>query len=352
MLTEGEIVSVDEEAGTCRVRIPLFESLGEGIQTILTAHIAILPGAFNKYKVGDLVWLGFERNKADIPVIIGKMYQGAAAERKNITGGFVCNYFTAEDKADLPNNTTFSVIKSADIDYNSYNKLILQIKKALLKSQQNYNYVINAKLLQPMADTTDYLYNYAKFYNGATGEAITDKDFINGFIQGTAANLENLLFAETAYTSNTRPGFLVKQNNNRLTFSVCTINNYYRASYFSTQLISKLKNSGYTDPAKTWPIFLQNCASKDIFEDQRPVYNGEYNIIKFALNAISYNYCFTGKNYFSSIYIQDDKIYSDISVSFTRAENPVSSTYPNAIRVGLPFQLEIEKISCFDNNIL
>lgn len=75
MVTEAEIQQVDQLSGECRVRIPIFETTNSGA-AYATAAVALAPGISGGYQAGDLVWIGFELNMADRPVILGKIRQG------------------------------------------------------------------------------------------------------------------------------------------------------------------------------------------------------------------------------------------------------------------------------------
>lgn len=55
MITEGLIESVDFNTTTCRVRIPLFETVQSTAPFVLLARIAVQPGVCNSYIAGDPV---------------------------------------------------------------------------------------------------------------------------------------------------------------------------------------------------------------------------------------------------------------------------------------------------------
>lgn len=143
MLTEAEIISLNPNQNTCIVHIPLFDTVGSTQLTNLVAHFSITPGNYGNYKVGDLVWVGFERNKADIPVILGKIYQGVQSEKNNFIGGVNCSELSVLNKAELPSNTTFKGINSK---YNSIINIINAMRDIELKINPSFQLSINSTL--------------------------------------------------------------------------------------------------------------------------------------------------------------------------------------------------------------
>lgn len=103
MLTKGQITGLNDN--TCWVRIPYFETAVSNAPTIIEAQIAIQPGQFNCYSKGDIVWLGFEHNKADLPVVIGKVYADAKTEGINFPGIVQTATLRVADKVELPADT-------------------------------------------------------------------------------------------------------------------------------------------------------------------------------------------------------------------------------------------------------
>ncbi len=117
MLTQAEIKQVitrnnlsgsSEETGVYLVHIPLFDTVTK-INTLVYAHALYNDAGYGSYEVGDLVWVGFEKNEAGKPVILGRMYQGRElATLKNkyksqVTG----KDLDIKEKASLPYDTLF-----------------------------------------------------------------------------------------------------------------------------------------------------------------------------------------------------------------------------------------------------
>ena len=113
MVTKGIITSVDFNGNTCQVRIPLFESAGNDPITG-TAIVSNTPGSYNGYKVGDVVLVAFEDGKMQNPVIVGKLYLGAAKEKQDPRGTINVETTTASKSASLPADA----VLTANVDSN------------------------------------------------------------------------------------------------------------------------------------------------------------------------------------------------------------------------------------------
>ena len=87
------------------VRIPLFETAGQTHEFIMEATLAITPGNTEAYKPGDVVFVGFENNSLNYPVILGKLYV-KNEDLTNINNGVACGQLKVNGSAKLPNNTT------------------------------------------------------------------------------------------------------------------------------------------------------------------------------------------------------------------------------------------------------
>ena len=143
MVTKGIITSIDFNGNTCQVRIPLFESAGNDPITG-TAIVSNTPGSYNGYKVGDVVLVAFEDGKMQNPVIVGKLYLGAAKEKQDPRGTINVETTTASKSASLPadavltakidsnvpnTNTPFGSLASIANNLNSLNTDVNQLDK-------------------------------------------------------------------------------------------------------------------------------------------------------------------------------------------------------------------------------
>ena len=108
MLTKAIIQSIDYTKNICRVRIPLFENASRNTVMIeADAQFSIVPGVYNSYKTGDIVFISFEENKMELPVILGKLFVSASAEASSHRGNLSGNSLDITDTAQLPYSTVF-----------------------------------------------------------------------------------------------------------------------------------------------------------------------------------------------------------------------------------------------------
>lgn len=73
----------------------------------LSATLIVLPGVENSLKVDDVVFVTFEDNQMDKPVILGKLYTG---KEDNITTNLTVKSLVSLENTDLQNNTTIENI--------------------------------------------------------------------------------------------------------------------------------------------------------------------------------------------------------------------------------------------------
>jgi len=117
VLTKAIIQSIDYTKNMCRVRIPLFENASRNVNIIeADAQINIVPGIYNSYKTGDIVFIGFEENKMELPVVLGKLFVSAATEASSYRGNVSGNSLAITDTAQLPYSTVFNYDKIAQND--------------------------------------------------------------------------------------------------------------------------------------------------------------------------------------------------------------------------------------------
>ena len=117
MLTKAIIQSIDYTKNICRVRIPLFENASRNVNMVeADAQFSIVPGIYNSYKTGDVVFIGFEENKMESPVILGKLFVSTSAEADSYRGNVSGNSLAITDTASLPYSTLFDFSKIAQND--------------------------------------------------------------------------------------------------------------------------------------------------------------------------------------------------------------------------------------------
>lgn len=156
MLTKAIIQSVDYTKNICRVRIPLFENASRNVNMIeADAQFSIVPGIYNCYKTGDVVFIGFEENKMELPIIIGKLFVSASAESEAARGSFTGNSLVITETAKLPYSTIFNFdeITANDKLYKNLNtpkKLadsIINLQQGQVQPQQ-YQTIIKVSILE------------------------------------------------------------------------------------------------------------------------------------------------------------------------------------------------------------
>lgn len=130
MITLGIINSINIDS--IAVRLPVFEASGSNENQILNCSICYNPGNLKGYKVGDIVYVGFENNQIDKPVVLGKLYKGEE-EASNYS---LANSLKVTENATLPYNTTignldFSEIKSIFNEIMQLKDYINQLKKEI-----------------------------------------------------------------------------------------------------------------------------------------------------------------------------------------------------------------------------
>ena len=133
MLTKGLILNIDYNDHYCNVRIPLFETAGNLQIVSVKATICTTPGIYNGYKEGDIVFVAFEDNELNEPVIIGKLYTDANTE-KNASSAISCNTLYAKNLT-LPlttkiesDNTLKNLIDGGGMSYPDIGAIIDQLQ--------------------------------------------------------------------------------------------------------------------------------------------------------------------------------------------------------------------------------
>ena len=153
MIVKGIIKSIDYQGNTCVVRIPLFETASGDKNVEITATFATLPGIYNGYKENDVVFVGFENNVIDKPIVLGKLYLGADIEGKEARGAINCDNFKAEAPISIPIDSKLVLDNDSknltDVNVNnglsSYNT-IADITKNLQKQETQLG-SINVKII-------------------------------------------------------------------------------------------------------------------------------------------------------------------------------------------------------------
>lgn len=105
MITKGIVKELNRQGGnTFRVYIPLLRTAADGEgDAIFPATLCCIGGMNGSLKVGDVVFVGFEDNYYDKPVILGKLFLGEDGEGDSLNATF--NSIRVVGKAVLPDDT-------------------------------------------------------------------------------------------------------------------------------------------------------------------------------------------------------------------------------------------------------
>lgn len=117
MITKGIIEKIDSSVkGSVdfHVRMPLFETANDNSPFIMIAKLCYQPGNLEGFYEGDVVYVGFENEYLNRPVILGKLYKG---NEKTL-------FLESEDQLDedskfKQNATNFSYNSSLEVVHNA-----------------------------------------------------------------------------------------------------------------------------------------------------------------------------------------------------------------------------------------
>jgi hypothetical protein len=126
MITKAYILEINQQSNKYKIRIPIFEKPGLSTEnsklsnTVFQATLSHEPTANQSYRVGDCVFVGFENNQNNRPIILGKLY--TVDEVENKTGALNSKSLLVYDKAVLPADTTIGNIDFGNIS-NFFNRI-------------------------------------------------------------------------------------------------------------------------------------------------------------------------------------------------------------------------------------
>ncbi len=117
MVTKAVISSINRQANRCIVRMPLFETAANPSPVEAEALVSITPGLFNNLFVGDVVFVAFEENALEKPIIIGKLFRGVLNENDTKGGAGVLDTLKVRSSAVIPSSTLFEYPTAIHSDY-------------------------------------------------------------------------------------------------------------------------------------------------------------------------------------------------------------------------------------------
>lgn len=107
MITKAIILSINAQGTRCKVRMPLFETSANPYPVTAEALVNITPGIFNNLKVGDVVFVAFEENALEKPIILGKLFRGVGIEGEIRGGRGVFDSLKVNSSMSIPASTGF-----------------------------------------------------------------------------------------------------------------------------------------------------------------------------------------------------------------------------------------------------
>lgn len=122
MITKAIVRSINKAGNRCIVRMPLFETASNLSPVEAEALVSITPGFFNNIFVGDVVFVGFEENALEKPIILGKLYRGTNFENETPGGMGILDKLLVRTEASLPAvDTHFIYPASIEKQYENFN---------------------------------------------------------------------------------------------------------------------------------------------------------------------------------------------------------------------------------------
>jgi hypothetical protein len=97
--------------------MPLFEISANATPVEADALVNIAPGVYNNLAVNDVVFIAFEENAMEKPIILGKLFRGADVEAGIRGGGGVFNTIKVNYDATLPATTLFAFPANRQKEY-------------------------------------------------------------------------------------------------------------------------------------------------------------------------------------------------------------------------------------------
>jgi len=168
MITKAYILDINSQSNKYYIRIPIFDKPGLSSDNsifssaLFYATLSHEPTSKESYKVGDTVFVGFENNDLNKPIIIGKLY--TPEEEPSPTGAIDVKSLTVYDKAILPANTTIGSVNFSNIS-NFFASINDTLNKAITVSSaeeiitdiENFNHILTESdtNVQRALDTID-----------------------------------------------------------------------------------------------------------------------------------------------------------------------------------------------------
>lgn len=117
MITKGIIQSIN--GNKFIVRLPVLEKPGlinvtTSLNNTLEATLNTPPGLYDAYNINDVVFVSFEDNQINKPIILGKLLLNE--KENNVTSQLSINSLNVTGIANLPKNTRIGNINYGDLE--------------------------------------------------------------------------------------------------------------------------------------------------------------------------------------------------------------------------------------------
>jgi hypothetical protein len=117
LLTKGIVKSINRNGNRCIVELPLFQTASDPNPVELEATINITPGLFNNLFINDIVFVSFEENALEKPVVLGKLFRGTTNENTTNGGAAILDTLRVNSAATLPATTIFDFPQALQQEY-------------------------------------------------------------------------------------------------------------------------------------------------------------------------------------------------------------------------------------------
>jgi hypothetical protein len=121
LITKAIVKSINAAGNRCIVRMPLFETASNPNPVEAEALVNIAPGLFNNLAVDDVVFVAFEENAIEKPIILGKLFRGADIEGNIRGGGAVVDTLKVRSTATVPASTLYEFPSAMQTNYKDLN---------------------------------------------------------------------------------------------------------------------------------------------------------------------------------------------------------------------------------------
>lgn len=117
MVTKAVIQSINGVGNRCIVHMPLFDTAANSYPVKAEALVSITPGLYNNLAVNDVVFVAFEENALEKPIIIGKLYKGSSNESLTNGGVGIFNTLKVNSAAIIPSSTLYTFPNAIKNEY-------------------------------------------------------------------------------------------------------------------------------------------------------------------------------------------------------------------------------------------